>query len=126
MRKLYLLLVLLLTVSLAHAAPAAKVTLGDRSFTIVTPRLQATFQDGMIVALKDLRSGEVHADAATGEVRMPSGLGHLTGDAKAMETLHSPWGNQQMNQDLPPGQAFPTMHRPGRRHRRGGRSAAAG
>jgi hypothetical protein len=30
-----------------------------------------------------------------------------------MVRLHSPWGNQQMRQDLPPGESFPTMHRPG-------------
>ncbi len=97
----------------ARAAVAeAKVTLATRGFTITTPRLEATFEDGMIVGLKDLGSQEAHADAALADTNVPCGLGHMTGDAAAMVLLHSPWGNQQMKQDLPPGGAYPTMHRP--------------
>jgi len=111
-------LTLSLAWALAPAAPASfaaegRVELGERSFVIRTPRLQATIEDGMVVGLKDLVSGEVHADRSVGETNLPVGLGHLTGDPAAMSRLHSPWGNQQMNQDLPPGGAYPTMHRPG-------------
>jgi hypothetical protein len=110
---------LLTTVSaLALATTAsARVALGDRGFTLTTPRLEVTIEDGLIVGLKDLASGEVHAERSLGETNVPAGLGHLTGDPKAMERLHCPWGNQQMNQDLPPGQAYPTMHRPGPKSR---------
>jgi hypothetical protein len=89
------------------------VVFGQRSFTISSPRLEVTIQDGMLVGLRDVRTGEVHGDPAVGETLVPAGLGHLTGDPAAMAKLHCPWGNQQMNQDLPPGQVYPTMHRPG-------------
>lgn len=95
------------------SAATGKVTLGARSFTLTTPRLEATVCDGVVVSITDLGSGEVHADAALADCPMPTGLGHLTGNPRGMAALHSPWGNQQMNQDLPPGQSSPTMHRPG-------------
>ena len=106
-RTLSLLLVLLCSCALAQSAKPL-----PRGFTIATPRLSATVIDGTIVSLKDLRTGEVHADAATADFSMPRGLGSMTGHAKTMSALHSPWGNQQMNQDVPPGTAFPTMHFP--------------
>jgi len=101
------------------AADAANVAFSQRSFTITTPRLQCTIQDGMVVGLTSLGSGEVHADPSLGETNLPVGLGHMTGNPAAMVRLHSPWGNQQMSQDLPPGEAFPTMHRPGPKSRYG-------
>lgn len=105
----YLAPILILTSSLAFAQTVKPL---PRGFTITTPRLSATVIDGVIVSLKDLKTGEVHAEPATGDLTMPRGLGHMAGNIKAMGTLHSPWGNAQMNQDLPPGQAFPTMHFP--------------
>lgn len=104
------LLPLLLATSAAFAAPA--VTVEPRGFTITTPRLSATIRDGVIVTVKDLKTGELHADAAVDEVAMPRGLGHMAGNMPEMQKLHSPWGNQQMKQDVPPGTAFPTMHWP--------------
>ena len=106
-RTLAVALMLLCSCALAQTAKPL-----PRGFSIATPRLAATIVDGMIVSLKDLKTGEVHADAATADLSMPRGLGHMAGNVKAMETLHCPWGNAQMNQDLPPGQAFPTMHFP--------------
>jgi len=111
MRHLCLLIVLGIGLG-AGLAARAQVTLEERGFTITTPRLVATCRDGMIVGLLDRRTGEVHADAALSDTALPSGLGHLSRDPKAMEALHSPWGNQQMDQDIAPGQAFPSMHRP--------------
>jgi hypothetical protein len=108
------------------ATAVGQVELGERSFTLRTPRLEATIQDGMIVGLRSLVSGEVHADRALRETNVPVGLGHLTGDPAAMARLHSPWGNQQMNQDLPPGGAYPTMHRPGPGSRYEAREVAGG
>ncbi|NLC56200.1 MAG: hypothetical protein GX774_05120 [Armatimonadetes bacterium] len=101
--------VLLLAVGPARAA----VTLGDRQFTITTPRLEATVRDGMVVRLKNRCTGEVHANPALADYILPRGLGHMGTDPKPMMALHSPWGNQQMNQDLPAAQPYPTMHRPG-------------
>ena len=99
---------LLLAVGPARAA----VTLGDRQFTITTPRLEATVRDGMVVRLKNRCTGEVHANPALADYILPRGLGHMGTDPKPMMALHSPWGNQQMNQDLPAAQPYPTMHRP--------------
>ena len=95
--------------SLAFAQTATPL---ERGFTITTPRLSATVLDGAIVSLKDLKSGEVHADTAVADLSMPRGLGSMIGNQAAMQSLHSPWGNQQMKQDVPPGTAFPTMHFP--------------
>jgi len=96
----------------ALGASAQSVETVDRGFSISTPRLRATVVDGVIVGLTDLRSGEVHADLATGDLCMPRGLGHMAGNVPVMEALHCPWGNAQLDQDIPPGQAFPTMHFP--------------
>lgn len=96
----------------ASCACAQQVKPLPRGFTITTPRLSATVVDGVIVGLRDIKTGEVHGDPATADLSMPRGLGHMAGNVQAMETLHSPWGNQQMNQDVPPGTQFPTMHFP--------------
>lgn len=106
-RRLLLVLLVLVT-----SGAMAAVTVEPRGFTITTPRLSATVRDGVIVSLKDLKTGEVHADAALNELNLPRGLGHMAGNIPAMKSLHSPWGNQQMQQDVPPGTAFPTMHWP--------------
>ena len=95
------------------AAPAASVRVQPRGFTITTPRLVATVRDGAIIGLKDLRSGEVHADPLLDDLKLPRGLGAMGGQVREMEKLHCPWGCQQLSQDLPPGTAFPTMHYPG-------------
>ncbi|MHB8997409.1 MAG: DUF6259 domain-containing protein [Armatimonadota bacterium] len=110
MKRMLLALVVL---SVAGAVCAQTVKVEPRGFTITTPRLSATVRDGVIIGLKNLKSGEVHADPLLEDVRMPRGLGHMAGQVKAMEALHCPWGNQQMNQDVPPGTQFPTMHFPG-------------
>lgn len=104
------LLALLLT---AVAAPAAEPVIqeSERSFTIRSPRLEATVADGVIVGLRSL-AGEVHADPATAELDQPRGLGHLSGDPQAVERLHMPWGNAAMNQALPAGGRYPTQHHP--------------
>lgn len=94
------------------SARAQLVTVIDRGFEISTPRLSATVIDGVIVGLSDSRTGEVHADRATDDLSMPRGVGHMAGNVAAMQTLHCPWGNAQLGQDIPPGQAFPTMHFP--------------
>jgi hypothetical protein len=101
----------LLTICTIVSAQTVKIE--PRGFTISTPRLTATVRDGVIVGLKDLKSGELHADASLDDLRMPRGLGHMAGQVEAMETLHCPWGNQQMDQGVPAGAQFPTMHFPG-------------
>ncbi len=106
------LVLLLLAPALALPAGAQTVTITGRALTIRTPRLEATVENGVIVSLKNLATGEVHADRAFGEVAMPSGLGHLSGDPAAAGRLHMPWGTSTMDQQIGPGTAFPTMHRP--------------
>ncbi len=93
-------------------AQQAEVTMGERSFTIRSPRLAATVQDGVIVGLRSLATGEVHADPATADVAIPCGMGHLTGDPEKAAALHTPWGTQTMNQNIEAGSSFPTMHHP--------------
>jgi hypothetical protein len=103
---------LLLVLLAGSAAIAQTVKIEARGFTLTTPRLSATVSEGVITGLRDLRSGEVHADPLLADLGMPRGLGHMAGQVKAMEALHCPWGCQQLKQDLPPGAQFPTMHHP--------------
>ena len=103
----------LLSVALTvQAENAAKVTTHARAFTIETPRLAATFEDGLIVAVRNLRTGEVHADSALKDHSMPRGMGHIAGQAEAAAKLHGPWGTKPLNPQAPSAQAYPTMHRP--------------
>lgn len=109
------LLGVLLAVSGGHRMgllAAAQISLHDRGFTIRTARLAATVKDGIIVSVQNLRTGELHADAAAGDVAVPAGLGHLTGDAETAAKLHGPWGTRTMNQHIEAGTSYPTMHRP--------------
>ena len=104
-----------LIAALTAALPAgawAQVEIGDRGFTITTPRLSAVIHDGVVIGLTNLATGEVHGDAALGDLALPRGLGHMTGNPEAMMRLHSPWGNQELNQELSAGVAAPTMHYP--------------
>ncbi|OGV62478.1 MAG: hypothetical protein A3K19_33520 [Lentisphaerae bacterium RIFOXYB12_FULL_65_16] len=95
------------------AAPGVQVDPQAHTVVIQTPRLAATFRDGMIVAVIALGTGEVHADAATtDELGVPSGLGHLTGMPEAVGKLHMPWGTDTLNQQIELGTKHPTMHRP--------------
>ena len=57
------------------------VTTHPRGFTIETPRLSATVEDGMIVDLRNTKTGELHADRRLKDYAIPRGMGHLTGDA---------------------------------------------
>ena len=91
---------------------AAQITQGDRSFTIRTSRLMATVADGMVVGLRNLKTGEVHADESARDVALPVGIGHLTGVAEEAAKLHMPWGTRTMNQEIKAGGNLPTMHRP--------------
>lgn len=102
----------LVIVSVTAAAHGQGVEVRERGFAISTPRLAATIHDGVVVGLVNLRTGEVHGDPALEDLALPRGLGHMAGNVRAMETLHSPWGTHHLNQDLPTGAATPTMHHP--------------
>ncbi|MCL4207741.1 MAG: hypothetical protein KJ000_35095 [Pirellulaceae bacterium] len=100
-------------IGVASAAPDVQIDAQARSVTIRTERLAATFRDGLIVAVTNLATGEVHADAALAdEVGVPSGLGHLTNVPEAADRLHSPWGTAPLNPQIDAATKYPTMHRP--------------
>lgn len=97
----------------ADAAPGVQIDGQLRTVTVRTARLAATFRDGMVVAVTNLSTGEVHADAAVAdEAGIPSGLGHVTGMPEAVGNLHSPWGTHPLSQQADPRARYPTMHRP--------------
>jgi hypothetical protein len=78
--------------SVVSAEPASvRITTAGRSFTVETQRLRVTFEDGMIVALENLQTGERHADAGLDDLGMPRGMGHLRGGVEHVERLHIPW-----------------------------------
>lgn len=83
-----------------------------RSFTIRTTRLEATFEDGMVVYLKNLGTGEVHADSALADYGILRGLGHLNKDPESAAKLHCPWGSRAAKQQYPHGAPCPHMHHP--------------
>lgn len=88
-----------------------------RSFTIETPRLSATFEDAVIVEMKNLKSGEVHASADLMDLNIPVGMGHLRDNLKGLEKLHVSWGTQPVGkpsrrQTWETGEKYSVMHRP--------------
>ncbi|MFP4174048.1 MAG: hypothetical protein ACLFV4_14180, partial [Candidatus Hydrogenedentota bacterium] len=67
------------------------IEVGERSFTIETERLRATFKDGAIIGLTNRLTGETHASPEGEEYGMPRGMGHMRGGVGEMEHLHTPW-----------------------------------
>ena len=111
-RRTALLAILVAVALVPRQAAAAKVTRHERGFTIRTERLSATIRDGMVVQLKNLATGELHADPAAADAAIPHGMGHLGGDPEDAAKLHMPWGTRTMNQHIKAGGSYPTMHRP--------------
>lgn len=76
---------------------------GKADFTLKTKTLEATVKDGMVIGLKDLRSGKLWADASQEDTAsIPVGLGILN-DIGNFRTGHIPWGEPTLNQHLKPG-----------------------
>ncbi|NLF70880.1 MAG: hypothetical protein GX575_17755 [Candidatus Anammoximicrobium sp.] len=97
----------------AAAAPAVQIDAQAQTVTIRTPRLAATFRDGLIVAVTNLVTGEVHADAAVAEeAEVPAGLGHVTGMPEAVAKLHGSWSTHPIYAQTDFRTKYPTMHRP--------------
>ena len=86
---------------------------GKADFTLKTKTLEATVKDGMVIGLKDLRSGKLWADASQEDTAsIPVGLGILN-DIGNFRTGHIPWGEPTLNQHLKPGIPLRNNFRPG-------------
>ncbi|MFA6568598.1 MAG: DUF6259 domain-containing protein [Victivallales bacterium] len=94
-----------------------KVVENDRSFTAVTERLEATFEDGMIVHLINPKTGEVIADRKHDDRAVPTGMGCLNNDVASLRKFHVPWGATTLNQHLEAGIPMPNYRRPCERSR---------
>ncbi len=97
--------------TLRGAGPAIDIDPPRRGFTIRTERLDAVFRDGAIVHLRNRLTGEILADEQLAETRMPTGLGHLSGNIQAMSAIHHPWGNLRPMQREPEARMV-NYHRP--------------
>lgn len=91
---------------------ALRVEQDGRRFVVTTGRLKAVLEDGCITGLTNVQTGEVHADPDAADLRIPFGMGHLTGAAETVAKLHIPWGTRSMNQEIKAGTSYPTMHHP--------------
>jgi hypothetical protein len=60
------------------------------SFQAATPRLRITIDQGVITRAENLLTGENHT-AAGSELRIPRGMGHVTGNVSAAAAVHVPW-----------------------------------
>lgn len=97
----------------ASIAQSVEIDRGNRTVTLRTPRLEARFRDGMIVAVKNLLTGEMHADAALAdEAWVPRGLGQMAGAAEAMSRMHGAWSHAPRNERVDPQTLYPTLRRP--------------
>lgn len=101
-----------LAAALASPAFAADLCTADKQFPgsvwVRAPRIELLVREGVIVQVTNRVTGEVHAQApggSLGDVGMPRGLGHLTGDVRGAGQLHSPWGEY-----LPYAEARPFHH----------------
>jgi hypothetical protein len=72
-----------------------------REFIVKTTTLEADVKDGMIVALKDLKTGKIWAKRQINDTRIPVGLGVLY-DLKTFKQGHIPWGEPTLKQHLKP------------------------
>jgi len=86
-----------------------KVVEHDHSFTAVTERLEATFEDGMIVHLVNRKTGEVIADRKNNDRAVPTGMGCLNNDIPSLRKFHIPW---HIHDGLPPETPMPNYRRP--------------
>jgi hypothetical protein len=68
-----------------------------RSFTVKTSSIEASFENGMIVYVKNLLTGEVHASSTNNNPLIPSGMGTIAEDINAAMNLHCIWGTQSCN-----------------------------
>lgn len=84
----------------------------NSGFEAKTTRLVVKVIDGKIVSLKNLKTGEIHAEETQNADVIPYGLGHMKGYMKDMEKLHSPWGASLMNQDIGKLSIYPTQRHP--------------
>lgn len=96
----------------AEEPSVIKENVPDRSFIVRTAKLEAKFKDGLIVNLKNLQNGELICDETLNDLKIPRGLGCISGNIKSMCAMHIPWGSPQMNQDLKSEGNFPNLHFP--------------
>jgi len=81
----------LATLAPAQAARLCTRTTGSNGMSCTTSRMEVVFVDGAVVRVKDLASGEVHANNAPSDVSLYRGLGHFTGDTSGAGCLHGVW-----------------------------------
>ncbi len=91
---------------------ASEIVLIDRGFEIESARLKVTIQDGVVIGLVNRMTGEIHSAASTNDVRIPRGVGQMTGNVSDMKSLHNPWGARLLSTSGPAGSATPSLHFP--------------
>ena len=95
-----------------QAQDKLSVKILQTGFDAETARLKIRVIDGKIVGLKNLKTGEIHADDTLNDEIIPKGLGHMKGHIKDMEKLHCPWGTSLMKQDIGKLSYYPTQRYP--------------
>src|SRR6185503_15329410 len=67
-----------------------RIVLSQPSFQVTTPRLRVTFDAGVVTRALNRLTGENHT-ASGSDLRIPRGLGHVTGNVAAAAGAHVPW-----------------------------------
>ncbi len=97
MKKILVLLLLGTSVALC----ALECRPGNREFRVETATLSAIVKDGIIVELRDRKSGILWADRSVSDTGIPAGVGIVT-DLPLLRSGHMPWGEPALKQSLPP------------------------
>jgi hypothetical protein len=85
--------VVVLLAAAAGRAEAAVCTANGGAVTVTAPRIEVVVREGAIATVTNRATGERHAEAVgLGDVGMPRGLGHVTGNPSETGYLHSQWG----------------------------------
>lgn len=84
----------------------------EKRFTVKTDTLEAVFKEGMIVSLKNIKTGEFHSNENLSDYEIPRGLGCIAGNYESMRKSHVPWGSVDLSQNLKSGDHSSNYHYP--------------
>jgi len=91
---------------------STEINMKDKGILSVrTKRLEVVFQDGMIVSVKNIVTGEMHSDSLLADYNIPYGMGSISGCSDKAAKLHVPWGEKKLNQAIIQN-TFPSMRHP--------------
>jgi hypothetical protein len=83
------------------AAKELKFVKKENGLIVRTTTLEADIRNGMVVALKDIKTGKIWANSQFHDSKIPAGLGIIY-DLDTFKKGHIPWGETTLKQHLNP------------------------